>query len=690
MTRRDIKEAQDFLMESQLIANDIETDPKHGFMTVNGYCGILKSGEVRSFVFPMYLGKSHMSGSPAELPAMFEVMERVNASGIPFTLHNGPYDLTWQMRYQLPVANYAYDSMTMFWAKYPELPKDLAFVSSILLDDYRYWKGERKDDNPYHYWEYNGKDVDRTLRNTIVLIDMAIDDSRMRKNFIDAHMRVLLVLGMSMKGMAVDYDRIEYHRKMLEEAAESKLAELRYLVADPDFNPNSPQQKKSLIYEKLGVRYRNEKGKFVSKLEDASTGAVPMRAMRADHPIFKRVGNAIMEAMEPAKQISNVIGIKKAWGRVYTSYNGVGTTTTRLSSSETPLSIGTNLQNLRDLYRDWIVAEPDSVLVDIDLSAGDDVFVTFESGDPHKIELFRSGRDTHSANATLFFPNWEYDAIVSGKKAGDRRITHPITGIRQITKKLSHGCNYLMAGLTLLMTAGREAIVAAAKEVGYQDAGTWSQERLVEFCLGRESLYRNHYTRFKRTGPDSWYTDLRTEFMATGGFTTPFNYFQRFLGDASDDRVLRALAATAGQAGTAGRINMAMLELTWGIIPPRFRDAPNPDSGQVGLYVNEREHGCSLRLQTHDSLTFNVQLTHPNWREGIRRIFTVMRRPVVIQNKLTRLPEVFRVNIESGVGYRWGKAMEDIKGSDLEGFEKALPAALEKHPQGLQLQKAVL
>lgn len=685
-SRYDAAEAEDWLMDSVLISNDVETLPKRGFMNIDGYSGLHRNGHIRNFVFPFYVDKNHQMGTAHDLEYFFPTMARVSASGIPFTFHNGAYDLFWKNRYGLPVANYAYDSMTMFWSLWPELPKDLAFVSSILLDDYVYWKGDAKTEDWFTYCEYNGKDNDRTLRNTLKLIDLLTRDTRAAQNFIHAHMRVLIGLGMSMKGVRSDEQRLAEHGVTLKKSAEEALSRLRYLVADDEFNPNSPKQKTQLLYEMLGARFRNERGRFVKKLEDASSGAVALRAMRSDHPVFRRVANGILEAIEPAKQISNVLGIKRPpWHRFYTAYNGVGTTTTRFSSSETPIGLGTNAQNIRADYRDWLVADsgtdesdPDAVLLDIDLSAGDDVFVSFESADPDKIELFRSGKDTHALNTTLFFPTWTYEEVVRLKKLNDKRVTHPITGIRQITKKLSHGCNYLMAALTLLMTAGREAIVAAAKEVGYDNAGLWTQERLAEFCASREALYRNHYTRFRRTGPDSWYTDLRNEAIETGGFTTPFGYYQRFLGDAWEDGVLRALAATAGQAGTAGRINMAMEELVLGVRTYEFRDAPAPDGLESPLRVDQRNHGVSLRLQTHDSLTFNVSLKHPNWEEGVDNIFRVMKRPVVIRNKLTGGLETFALNIESGVGYRWGKGMEDIKSNSLEGTKLALQKIRER------------
>lgn len=682
MSKTDALEAKSWLMDSVLIGNDIETLPKDVLMNVNGYAGLHDDGALRTYVFPLYMGKSPSSGLPVDSDVYWHVMQDVNDSGLPFTYHNGPYDIFWQVRYGIPPANYAYDSMSMFWSFYPELPKRLDFVSSILLDDYKYWKGDRKSDDWTTHLIYNGKDCNRTVRNTVKLIEMMTHDDAARQNWAAAHRRVITAMGMSMRGMPFSPERVEEHHVDLRKDADAALERLRYLVADEEFNPNSPKQKTRLFYEILGARKRNARGRFVFKLSEASSGAVAMRSMRHDHPIIRRVIDGVTKAGEPAKQISNVIGIKKApWGRVFTGYNGVGTTTSRLSSSEPAITYGTNLQNLRKTYRDWIIADRDSVILEIDLSAGDDVFVSFESGDPKKIELFRSGLDAHAVNACLFFNNWDYDSVIAGKKSRDDRVVHPITGIRQITKKLAHGCNYLMAALTLFNTAGRDAIVAAAKENGNEFAHVWAQPALVEFCEYLESVYRDHYVRFKRHGDGSWYQELALQHAETGGFLTPFGYFQRFLGAAGDQNVLRALAATAGQAGTAGRINMAMDELDLGIIYPRFRDAENPAWGTEANTISRAEHGISLRLQTHDSLTFMVNYTHPNWREGVERIFNAMKRSVLIRNSQTGGMEEFVVGIESEVGFAWGKGLNEIKTNDLAGFEKGLELAFTEKPQ---------
>lgn len=673
MNAADARIARDFLMSCVLIVCDVETFPKMGVMDIVGYTGLSDRGIIKTFVFPLYAGLGVGSGIPTDIQVYFDVMREVNASGIPFGFQNGPYDLFWLTMYHIPVSNYAYDSMSMWWAFYPELPKTLDFIASILLDDYQYWKADRKSKDPMVRWMYNALDNDRTMRIILILMQRLEHNPAARSNWWAAHTRTITAFAMSIRGMPVSEKRFAEHGAKLAADTEKALDQLRYLVADPEFNPNSPKQKVTLLYGLLGARLRNARGRFVSKLSEASAGAMPMRAMKSEHPLIRVMVDAIQAAGEPAKQISNVIKVRRSpEARIHTGYNGVGTTTSRLSASEPPNTFGSNLQNWRKDYRDILVSEPDSIIIEADLSAGDDVFVSFESSDPKKIELFRSGLDTHAVNACLFFPNWTYESVVAGKKAKDPLVVHPITGVRQITKKLAHGSNYLMAALTLLMTAGREALVAAAMQMGYEDAGSWTQTKLVELCEYLESVYRNHYTRFKRSGDGSWYMELSEEVAQTGGYTTPFNYYQRFLGDPHDQNVLRAVAATAGQAGTAGRINMAMDELTHGLMPRRFRDGENPWAGDRPLRVTRRDHGITLRLQTHDSLTAMVNLRHSNWEEGVHNFFTVMNRPVMIRNKLTQQEEHFALGIEADCGFAWGNGLKGIKTNSLEGFKATL------------------
>lgn len=640
-------------------------------MTVVSYTFLRPDGDMESFAFPLQRSKDIKSGLPEHIEVILETIKELNALNIRYALHNGVYDCHWLIYYGMPIRNYAYDSMSMFWSIWPDLPKRLDFVSSILLNNYRYWKGGRKDDDYTNYMAYAMSDTESTLCNTIVLSRMLAADTAARKNFFHAHMRCLSGLYMSVFGLAVDEGVMDELGTELQAEAEKKLAHLRFVVANDEFNPNSPKQRSYLIYRLLGATPRNTKGKPLSKSAQGSTGAMAVKAIKNDHPLFRRVIDPLLEAVTPAKQISNVVKMPRFpagfnGSRFINSYDGVGTTTERYSSRGSAFGHGSNAQNVRKKYRRFAMADPDSFLIEIDFSASDDVFVGFESGEPKKIALIRSGRDTHATNALIFFSNWTYDAIVAGKNAkpSDPRVTHPITGVRQITKKLVHGGHYLMAGQTLLASAGREAIVAAALEEGYEDAGLWSQEKLVKFCELLDSRFRNHYPRFQReqAGPSSWYYDLRQEVRRTGGFTTWGGYFQRFLSDPNDDSTLRAVAATAGQAGTARRINMVLDELLHGYIPNSFRDGENPHRDAKPFRVGEKENGITVRLQTHDSITFNVRYTHPRWQDGLTGIFESFSRPCVIRD------EIFNVGWEADMGIFWADP-DEVKVKTLEQVE---------------------
>src|SRR3546814_8145012 len=92
------------------------------------------------------------------------------------------------------------------------------------------------------------------------------------------------------------------------------------------------------------------------------------------------------DVMESDKQMSNVTGRLDTEGRVEggirfytdrfrTAYGAAGTTSTRLSSKSSDFWDGTNAQNIRGTFRDFLVADPECILLDVDFSQSDDVFV---------------------------------------------------------------------------------------------------------------------------------------------------------------------------------------------------------------------------------------------------------------------------------------------------------------------------
>lgn len=660
-TIQDCLVAKRFLAGCVLVSVDIETGLYPAQITCIGYCGIHKDGTVRSFVIP-FTDKSDPAGtfwqSEFDHHLAWNIVAEINDSPVLKTMQNGTYDSSYFLKYRIPIRNWLLDSMFMWYSMYMELPKSLDFISSILLDNFQYWKddikGKENESSKFNmetYWRYNALDCYNTLFNTIYMMKLMTADSGMQFNFNDVWMRAMSGLAMSMRGVKADFKRRDEHRVVLEAERDAAVRRLRFLIADPEFNHNSPTQKVSLLYDVLGARMRNARGRYVDQLKPLkgqnapSSGAIALKLIKTEHPIFKRIITALEDTMTPDKQISNVCNMKLFTDRFRTSFGAAATETTRLNSKASNFWDGGNAQNIREAYRDWLVADEDCVLMEVDYSQSDDVFIGYESQDPDKIALIESGVDGHSVHGELFF-GVPYAEIVAGKKAGDPRIVHPTLGIRQLSKRVVHGTNFQMAAMTLYTTMGREAVITAAKLLGHHNADSWPQENLVHLCGELMMKYRKRYKRLNRR---EWYAEIAKDLRTRGTITNAFGITRRFLGDPADNGTQREATAYIGQSDTAGNMNRSMYEIDHGWMPEHFRDGPNPHFGLKPLQMSLESHGFRFLLQVHDSFVVQLNLKHPRWKEAAHNLLTVMQRPVIIHGR------EFFVKTESSFSYRWSK-----------------------------------
>lgn len=667
--------AKRFLDSCVLIATDIETGCFPAQITCAGYTGLTKMGVVRTFVIPFY--DEYKTGgvywdSEDDHIAAYCIMRDINANAVLKTLQNGNYDASYSIRDRAPYNRFLLDSMLLWYSLYSELPKTLDFITSILLDNFQYWKddikGQEEDSvgaNMEMYWRYNALDCYYTMFNTLYLVKLLESNESMQFNYNQVFMRALSGLEMGMRGVKADFARREEHRENLTREREAAIDKLRFMIDDPEFNPESPQQKSALLYDFLGVRERNARGRFVTpgaKGKDAgrSSGAFALKLAKSDHPFFRIIIEALEEAMVPAKQIAMVCDMALFTDRFRTAYNAAGTETERFSSKKSNFWDGGNSQNIRKDYRDWLVADEGCVFLDIDYSQSDDVFMAYESQDPDKIAVVESGRDGHAVNGELFFKR-DYDWIVAGKKAGHPDVVHPIFGIRQLSKKIVHGTNFQMAGMTLYITMGREAVVAAAILLGFPDAESWDQDRLVNLCGMMMATYRKKY---KRLTNKEYYADIARMLIGTGTITNAFGVTRRFLSDPRDNGTQREATAFIGQSDTSSNMNRVQNEVNFGFIPERFRDGLNPDFKDKPRRMTHESHGIRFHLQVHDNFLTQLKLSHPNWKEAAHNLLHVMNRPVIIHGR-----EV-RIRAEAEVGLKWGKGMIEWDGKDVHDLDR--------------------
>lgn len=663
--------AREWLLGCSLISVDIETGCWPAQITCIGYTGIRPNGQVRSFVFPFYDEYSEAGcfwSDENDHMVAYSVCRDINESQILKVLQNGNYDASYFIRDWLGLNNWLYDTMLMWYALYMELPKSLDFISSILLDSYQYWKDdikgqEEKDEiqgNMERYWRYNALDTFYTLYNCLYLLRLLNANPVMQTNYRDVWMRAVSALKISMRGVRADQKRMTEHRDALKKEYDLAVARFRYIIADNEFNVNSPVQKVSLLYDVLGARPRNARGRVLAAnaKEGPSSGAIALKAIKSEHPVFKYVVKALESAMEPDKQMGLITGRKQEDGsikggikfftdRFRTCYGAAGTTSTRFNSKSSNFWDGTNAQNIRASMRDFLIADKGCILMDVDYSQSDDVFIGYESNDSNKIEVIESGVDGHAVHGELFFKK-PYAEIVAGKKAGDPLIIHPIYGIRQLSKRIVHGTNFQMAAVTLYMTMGRDSVVAAMQLMGHKNADAWSQEQLVNGCAILMQAYRRKYPRLT---PKEYYKEIADMLRTKGTITNAFGITRRFLGDPNDSGTQREATGFIGQSATAGNMNRSMYEIDHGYIPGYFRDGENPDRGESPRQMDLESHGFRFLLQTHDSFTAQLSLSHPRFEEAANNLLHVMERPVIING------HVVRVKTEAAFGRRWGKKM---------------------------------
>ena len=186
----------------------------------------------------------------------------------------------------------------------------------------------------------------------------------------------------------------EYHEKL--SILEKKIWEL----SDGEFNINSPKQLGEILFEKLGLKPKNQKKTGTGAL---STKESELEKMRDMHPIIP----LIFEYRELQKLLSTYIDVipnlLDRENRLHAKFLQAGTTTGRLSSSEPNLQNIPNGSELGRNIRRAFIAEKGCKILAIDYSQIELRIAAFLSHDEKLLEIFRKGEDIHTAVASEVF-----------------------------------------------------------------------------------------------------------------------------------------------------------------------------------------------------------------------------------------------------------------------------------------------
>ena len=410
---------------------------------------------------------------------------------------NVAFDATFLFRKYGFVTRPIQDTMVAQAILYPDFPKGLDFITSIWTRE-PYYKDEGKKwfrfgGSDEDFWLYNAKDSAVCLE----AFPKIYRELQAQGN-VEAYERQLRVIEpcifMQEKGILVDVEGLTKASVEAEEEIKSLTDELR-TCCGYDVNPNSPNQLKDYFYGKKKVQpYFNRK-----------TGSASV-----DGQALKRLSRRGFKEADLLLRLRKLTKLKGTYydvtldddGRLRCSFNPVGTTTGRLSSSETIFETGTNMQNLPPEMLRFLLADAGYISYLMDLSQAENRTLAYIAPEPSMIRAFENGIDLHRQTAALIF-NKALDQV--SDEDGSAPIGGGTFSERFWGKKANHSLNYdfgfkSFALLYEIPEADAKFIVDRYHTVypGVRAYHAWvrsklSKTRTLENCFGRKRLFLDRW-----------------------------------------------------------------------------------------------------------------------------------------------------------------------------------------------------
>ena len=543
----------------------------------------------KSYTFPL-LPRDITDDAYSTLIASWTGIRRLLADiGITKVFHNGCFDAFHLLRFHCPTTNYFFDTEYMWHCWEAEAKKSLAFIASVLLPDYYYWKHE----SSLSPLEYNAKDTINTARVFIELL------KRMPKwawaNYAKTIPNAIPVIKTMFEGFKVDLTKKADLRSEAVAERDAAQTELESLIGIPDFNCGSPQQVNALLYSIL-------RAKIPPRAKSKSaTGELELTKVAMQHPLYARIVPLILKIREERKAISTYYDARltaSPYDKLLYSLQLDGTETERMACKSSSLwapfpslekinksnakNFGTQAQNLPYYYKKAIMGEDGYEILEIDKSQSEARCTAYLSEDKGLREALETpGRDFYCHTGFLFF-NLEFEKA------------HPL---RQIVKKIIHGTNYMMGAQTFIDSVGVLELQKYRKLVGYE--GTL--KHFAEYLL---ALYHVAYP-----GVHKWWDRIVLEIARTGKLVTPDGWTRKFHGNiTSNHAIKRSAVAHCSQHFSVRGVNKAF----WRV----FYEIEVPTTGQY-----------RLKAQIHDSLVGSVREEPTIKAAIITKILEIMYDP---------------------------------------------------------------
>ena len=591
-------EAYKMLAQCDIIAVDCETvkDPRPAIELVQ-YTGIhFGSGQSWTYVVPM---------DNMEAVAF---MRKANALDVPKVLQNGKYDCAYFFAYSAPLTAYYYDLKNAMHCQYAELPKDLAFSSALWLREIMYWKDLSGTGDKQDKFRYGAMDTWATGEAFISWLLQAPDWAK--NNYITQFQIVPALHMCEMRGLKRDMPTLRRANAIEQKKIAESLRLAQAYVGTDKFNPRSSPQCVRLICALSGkpMPKTDVKVKDMSPQEKRARQAADTKAIAKasyEHPLNERILSPILEYRKRSKSVSNYLTVDaeaKEFGppgreRILYSINPDGTDSGRCASKSHHFWCGFNIQNVKGDGRDGefvlesvketIVADEGFYFAEADYEQAEDRGVAMKSGDPTLLDIFETGKDSHSFKAAMFF-GIPYESIYD--EATGKKLNKPV---RELGKRINHGANYNMGAFVLLETMGPKNVREAQRLLKLPAAMTLLQ--VCDYLLG---CYEAAFPTVKR----DYYRWIKLQIKQSHKLVGDTGWVRYCFGNPEASKpALNKYVAHVTQSLNAMILNKAFLKV--------FRE--------LGFNPNFK-----LNAQIHDSILFQYRIGHDYLLDRVKDLMT--------------------------------------------------------------------
>lgn len=200
-------------------------------------------------------------------------------------------------------------------------------------------------------------------------------------------------------GIKIDVDRLnllskKYHKEL--DSLEKKI----WKIVGQEFNISSPKQLGEMLFVKMGLQVKNQKKNASGGF---STKESELEKLKEVHPI----ASLILEYRELSKLLGTYIDtipkLVDKNNRLHSEFLQAGSATGRMASQNPGIQNIPNKTELGREIRKSFIAEKGYKLVSFDYSQIELRIAAFLSGDKKLIEIFKEGKDVHTAVASEVF-----------------------------------------------------------------------------------------------------------------------------------------------------------------------------------------------------------------------------------------------------------------------------------------------